>query len=555
MILVLWFVCFYGLNRVALIDLIDEGLYANAARQMIETGDWVTPRLGQGVFLDKPPLTFWFQSIFIRLLGATPLAARLPSAIAAFLTALSLFYWAKRKGLMRAGMLAAVIYILCPLVAVGLARVAMVDSLLTFCFTLAIIGWIEGYNGNRKGYLLMASGMGLAVLTKGAIGFLLPCMAAFVWLLVRRDWNSLKDVPWIASLSLFMLLVVPWHLAAWRANGDLFFREYIIHQHVQRFLGQDFGHYRPFWNYIPVLAVSMFPWTAFMPVAWWRSLRSVSSEKQSINAMMAMWGVWAAIVVLFFSISTNKLSSYILPALPALALVSAWRLDGAWKVRKGLTAAESAILGVCGVVPGLIFLTAGVLGWRWRNPPASPSWLARQLGAIFNWKEQSHSTELLWRKLTPLTDLAPYWILLGALLLVTSIVILAFWRSTSKTFVCAVLMSLSVLTLTAHLLLPAWSSYEAVPLNTLGQRTLPALQRGEHLVLYELHPKRISLHYMLGHDSQIVETFSPEILQNVFRAHRHGYILTKKDSALPPLPGTLKQEAAAGQWALWRYDK
>ncbi|HEX8173504.1 MAG TPA: glycosyltransferase family 39 protein [Pyrinomonadaceae bacterium] len=555
MSLILFFICFYGLNNLPLIDLIDEGLYANAARQMLDSGDWLTPRFGQLVFLDKPPLTYWCQAVFIRLLGPVPLAARLPSAMAATLTALTLFYWARRRGLTRMGWLAAIIYALCPLVAVGLARVAMVDSLLTLWLTLAIVGWIEGYGGNRRGYLLMAAGMGLAVMTKGVIGFLLPCLAAAIFLTIRRDWAALRQVPWAASLAIFIGLALPWHLAAWRANGDYFFREYIVHQHVQRFLGKDFGHSRPFWNYVPVLALAMFPWTAFMPVVWWRTLRSLRSERSSIASMMAMWAVWAAVIVLFFSLSVNKLSSYILPALPALALLSAWRLDSVWEMRKGLSFTESSILSVCGGIAGAVLLIAGILGWRWRNPPASPSWLAKELGWIFNWKEESQTAELLWLKLTPLTGLAPYWITLGVLFLLTTLIVLAFWRNTSKTFLSAFIMSLTIVVATTHFLLPAWSRYDAAPLEALAVRTRPALERGERVVLYALHPKRISLHYMLGHESQIIETFSPEILQGVMQEDGTGYVLTGKDRPLPTLPGSFHQEAAAGHWVLWRYNR
>lgn len=285
----IYFIFFFGLNTLPLIDLIDEGLYANTARQLLDSGDWLTPRFGQNLFLDKPPLTFWCQAVLIRLLGASPVAARLPSAIAASLTTLALFGWARRKGLIRVAWLAAVIYALCPLVAVGLARVAMVDSLLTLWLTLAIIGWIEGYGGNRKGYLLMAVAMGFAVMTKGVIGFLLPCMTAAIFLLVRRDWGELRRVPWASALAAFMLLALPWHLAQWWINGDLFLREYLMHGQVQRFLGQDFEHNRPFWNYIPVPAAAMFPWTAFMPLAWCRALRAIRGERQSLSLMMAMW--------------------------------------------------------------------------------------------------------------------------------------------------------------------------------------------------------------------------------------------------------------------------
>ena len=554
--LILYFICFFRLGSLPLIDLIDEGLYANAARLMLETGDWVTPRFGRLVFLDKPPLAFWCQAAFIRLLGPTPLAARLPSAIAASLTSLTLLFWARRRGLVRAGWLAAVIYAMCPLVAIGLARVAMVDSLLTLWLTLAIVGWIEGYSvGERRGFLLMAAAMGLAVMTKGVIGLLLPCLAVAVFLTLRRDRAALRQVPWIASLAIFLLLVAPWHLAAWRANGDYFFREYILHQHVQRFLGQDFGHERPFWNYIPVLALAMFPWTAFMPLGWWRALRSCGGERGAHNSMMTMWGVWAMVVVLFFSLSANKLSSYILPALPALALLSAWRLDSMWEMKRRLSATESCVLGICGGVTGAVLLIAGVTGWQWRNPPASPSWLARKLGLIFNWKEESQAVELLWQKLTPLTGLAPYWIALGLLLMLATLTVLAFWRDAFKTFVAAFVMSLAIIVLATHFLLPAWSEYDAVPLKMLAEQTRPALERGERVVLYGLHPKRLSLHYMLGHRGQVIETFSQETLQGVMQEDGAGYVLTAKDRQLPSLPGTFRQEAEAGRFVLWRYSQ
>jgi hypothetical protein len=450
---------------------------------------------------------------------------------------------------------AAIIYALCPLVAVGLARVAMTDSLLTLWLTLAIVGWIEGYNGKRMGYLLMAATMGFAVMTKGGIGLLLPLAAAAIFLLLRRDWSELRRVPWAASLGIFMLIALPWHLAAWWVHGELFIRDYVLHHHVHRFFGPGFSQSKPFWTYIPVLALAMFPWTTFMPIAWWRALRAVRSEKKSLDAMMAMWGLWAAVVVLFFSFSANKLPNYILPALPALALLSAWRLDSLWQVKKALTTTESLVLVVCGSVTGFVFLIAGILGWQWRNPPATPSWLAKQLGWIFNWKEQLHSIELLWHKLTPLTALAPYWITLGVLFLLTTAIILACWRNTAKTFASAFILSLALIVLTTHFLLPAWANSDPVPLKELAQRALPAAERGEPVVFYALQPRRISLHYMIGPNNHVSQTFSPETLQNTLGNAGNGYVLTGRDTSLPPLPGTLRQEATSGPWVLWRYSR
>jgi 4-amino-4-deoxy-L-arabinose transferase-like glycosyltransferase len=555
MTLILLFVCFFGLGRLALIDQVDEGLYASTARRMIESGDWVTPRFGQDVFLDKPPLSFWCQALFISLLGPTPLAARLPSALSAFLTALALYCWARRKGLVRAGWLAAVLYVLCPLVALGLARVAMVDSLLTLWLTLAVMGLIEGYGGDRRGYLLTAASAALAVMTKGAIGFLLPCLTFGLWLIVRRDWGALKLVPWGPSLAVFLLLTLPWHLLVWWANGDLFLQEYIVRRHVRRFLGQDFGHNEPFWYYLPLLVSNMFPWSVLVPVAWWKALgRAREGERHSLDSAMGLWALWAVIVIAFFSLSRSKLPNYILPALPALMLLLAWRLDAIWEMRRGLKAWESAALAISGGLLGLVWLAIGLAGWRWRTTPAQPPALAQRLGALFSWKS-AEGTEMLWLKLTAITGPALYWTALGALVMLASLLVLAYWRSVRRTVALGVAVSIAFILLVVHIVLPAWSRYDVVPLTALGARTLPALERGEPLVMYALHPKRPSLHYMLGHDEQTVETFSPETLQSVLERAGHGYVLTTSAATLPQLPGAFQQEATAGQWTLWRYDR
>ena len=557
MALILWFVCFYGLTKVALIDPVDEGIYATVARQMVDSGDWVTPRYGTNAYFHKPPLFYWCQAVFIYFLGPTTLAARLPSAIAAFLTSLSLFYWARQKGAMRTGGLAAALYILCPLVALGLARVAMTDSLLTLFLTLAVMGWIEGYSGKRKGYLLMAVGMGLATMTKGLIGFLLPGAAFSIWLLMRRDWIELRRVPWASMLAIFMLLVLPWHLAAWRANGNWFLQEYVGHHHIQRFLGEDFNQQAPIWYYFPILFLLAFPWSAFAPLAWWRSLRQWrSSEKQSPDCAMAMWAVWAGVVFLFFSFSRSKLPNHILPVLPGLMLLVAWRLDAAWQAKRGLSLFEAIASAGLGLLLGLLSLIVGVAGSGWQAQDGSaPSWLAKKLGALLNWKEEFQSVEVLWQKLAVVTSLTPYLIVLGALLSLGSAMMLFFWRKTSRAVSSAIMMSVALVVLAVHFGLPAWSSQTADPLNALAGRTLPALQRGEPLVMYALHPKRPSLLYQLGHTNQIVETFSAHSLQSVLKGAGRGYVLTANDTTLPSLAYPLQQEATAGKWVLWRYDE
>ena len=159
---------------------------------MVTSGDWITPRVGTMVYLGKPPLFYWSQAVFIKLLGPTVLAARLPSALAVALTSLSLWWWFKRRDDELTGWLAGMFYALAPLAA-GLAHIAMTDALLTLWLVIAILGAIDGYCGRRGGYLVMGIGAGLATMTKGPLGFILPAGTLLLWLLWWRRLSELRQ--------------------------------------------------------------------------------------------------------------------------------------------------------------------------------------------------------------------------------------------------------------------------------------------------------------------------------------------------------------------------
>ena len=365
---VLWLSCFSGLSKSALLDLVDEGFYSSISRQMLETGDWITPRVGAEVFLGKPPLLYWAQALIIKLLGPTVLAARLPSVLAVAATSLILWFWMRRRGHELAGWLAAICFALCPLT-IGLARVAMTDALLTLWLTVTIIGAIEGFKGKRAGYLLMALGAGLATLTKGPIGFLLPGATFFLWLTWKRDLRELRKPIWLLAALLFAAIVLPWHLAAWRANGVFFLREYFWQHHVQRALGRAFGNERPFWFYLPVLICASFPFIAFVPRAWWKEIKQGWHRNDESN-YTSIWALWAALVLLLFSLSASKLTSYILPILPALAVLVGVHVAELLRERRGLGRMEGFVIGLFGMLIGLLLISCGLLGFQWRSAPA-----------------------------------------------------------------------------------------------------------------------------------------------------------------------------------------
>lgn len=406
----------------------------------------------------------------------------------------------------------------------------------------------RGLFRRTEGYFLMAIGMGLATMTKGLIGFLLPGGAFVLWILWRRDLNELRRVLWIAVLAIFLTIVLPWHLAAWHAHDKWFLVEYVGRQHFQRFLGHDFAHQNPVWYYIPVLLLSTFPWCGFIPIAWRRGLRAARVEKGSIDCAMAMWALWAGLVFVFFSLSISKLPNYILPALPALSILIAWRLNSVWNSKHGLSLFESVSLWLPGLIIGALVFVVGVSAYQWRSQPDAPSQLARSLGRLFNWHAESQNAELLWKKSAVLTDLAPYWIALGALLVLGSLVILVCWRNAARAFTASTILSLILIVFVTQIGFPRWSAQSAAPLNELGLRTLTAVQRGEPLVMYAIHPKHLSLRYLIGNSERVFETFAPETLMSVLQNAGRGYILTPRETVLPVLPESYsrKERLAAG---------
>lgn len=550
---VLWLSSFSGLSKSALLDLVDEGFYSSISRQMLETGEWITPRAGMQIYLEKPPLFYWAQAFFIKLLGPTVLAARLPSALAVAATSLILWFWMRRRGAPLAGWLAAICFALCPLT-IGLARVAMTDALLTLWLTVAIIGVIEGSGGKRAGYLLMALGAGLATMTKGPIGFLLPGATFFLWLIWKRDLKELRRPVWLLAALLFAAIVLPWHLAAWRANGNFFLLEYFWRNHFPRVLGRAFGHERPFWFYVPVLICASFPFIAFVPRAWWKEIMKAWHPNDDDN-YTAVWALWAALVILFFSLSASKLTSYILPALPALAVLVGAHLAELLSARRRLGRMEGFVIGLFGVLIGLVLVGCGVLGLQWRGAPSPVPYSARLLSGTIGWQSGPMNDAQVWYRLSPFTVLAPHTLVFGLLLLAATVLILLWRRNMVRVVGAATAPCLCLAVMFAHLALPAWSRFDIEPLWELAEAAGPSVQAGEPLILYGFHPRRASVRYLLGHADFITETTDAPVLLQVSGKYPRGRILAIAGNPLPALAGSVQVERTAGRYVLWRFER
>ena len=323
---------FIGLSATGLFDA-DEPAYAQAAREMLERGDWVTPTFNGAPRFDKPVLFYWLIMLGYSLFGIGEFAVRCWSALAGTVLVL-LVAWAARRWLAPpADRWAGLALATCFLTAV-LARAAVTDMLLTLFVTAAILAGVAaweapsdgsahaGRNWARLGWVAMA----LAVLVKGPIGLIIPGITFGLGLWATREfrYGLRRLVPWEGPL-LFLAIALPWYLLVLSANGWAFIEGFILKHHVTRYTGVVSSHAGPFWYYLPVLLVGFFPWSGYLPAAGWRAwqiLRRRTPERCGDRLIVAC-ACWAVGVFVFFSLSGTKLPSYLLPAFPAFALLVA----------------------------------------------------------------------------------------------------------------------------------------------------------------------------------------------------------------------------------------
>ncbi len=345
----------------------DETRYAEVPREMRATGDWIVPRLNGFLYFEKPALGYWLNAVSQEVLGENRFAARLPSALAAGLSVLSIWLLLgrrKNEDPAVAG-IAGAFFLLCPLVFMC-GTYAILDGPFSAFFTLAMALFFRGFTEEspqtkRRFYAAFGVASGLAFLTKGLLGLALPILVIVPFMLGQRKAGELFRFPWV-PLFLALAVVLPWALAIHFRDSD-FWRYFIWHEHLQRFFdpaGSE-QHPEPFWFFVPVLVGGAFPLLFLLPAAI-AGLRRSWKEP-----MVAFCLLWLGLVFAFFSASSGKLGTYILPCFPPLAILVAL---GAYRYlqsgQKRLFDAGAQGLG------GLVLIALlGVAALQWLPFPAA----------------------------------------------------------------------------------------------------------------------------------------------------------------------------------------
>jgi 4-amino-4-deoxy-L-arabinose transferase-like glycosyltransferase len=308
----------------------DEGRYAEIAREMVATGDWVTPRLDGLKYFEKPPLQYWLTAVSFSTFGLNEWAARLPPALGMALALLAIGYAGARIASPAVGVYAALAFggMLWP---IGIAHIVTLDALLTAWLGAALAAFliaqcgVEDPRDGRRWMLLAWAAIAGATLVKGPVAIAIPGGALVLYSLTTRDFAIWKRLHLIAGLALLLLLSAPWFIAVSLKNPE-FARFFFIHEHLDRFLTSEHRRTGAPWYFVPLLLVGLIPWTGvFLSTAWrsWRDAPRTSNGFSWPRFCLA----WTVFVFCFFSVSGSKLPSYILPLFPCAALLIAWQLE------------------------------------------------------------------------------------------------------------------------------------------------------------------------------------------------------------------------------------
>jgi len=360
------------LGRVPLLGP-DEPRYARVAIEMQRAREWVTPTLAGEPWLEKPPLYYWLAGGAYRLFGETETPARLPSVLAAILlVGVTALFGARLLGT-AAGLHSGFILATSLLVFVY-GRAASMDMLLSACVTLALGLFALRLFGVAGSLAVPAAwaAMGLATLAKGPLGLLLPGLVVVAFAAFTRDLRPLRLALHLRGVVLFLAVAGPWYAAILAAQGWHFVDVFLLNHNVARFTSTVHRHPGPFFYYVPVLLAGLFPWSGLLLPA----LAGAKPRRERLDLFLLLW---LLLPLVFFSIAGSKLSGYVLPCLPPLALLmgrAAARLASGedavplWAGRR-MTAVVGLVLAGLVAAGPFVLARAGEPAWASVVPPAA----------------------------------------------------------------------------------------------------------------------------------------------------------------------------------------
>ena len=349
----------------------DEGRYAEISWEILISNDYLTPHLNGIVFLDKPILFYWLDALFIKLFGINEWAVRLGPALFGTLGCLFIYTAGRNLYKPRVGLIAALILATSPLYFAFAHYVNMdlaVAVLISGCLWSFLIALNKASGWQRDIFLILFYLFaGLAVLTKGLIGIVLPAMVIGLWIILLNRWSILKKIRLGLGISIFMAITLPWYLLVQHANSN-FFNYFFVEQQFSRYLTNHFNAKQPFWFYLPIILVGILPWGIFL-IQSSKKIITDLWQKRHLKSIEFFLLIWICSIILFFSIPSSKLIGYILPIYPALILLISLYINNNWD--KKLSRSTYYALVALFIATILAALVVVVINWTVLKFPMS----------------------------------------------------------------------------------------------------------------------------------------------------------------------------------------
>lgn len=392
---------------------IDEGFYAAVVAEMNRRGEWITPYYNGSPWFEKPILAYWLAKPTVAIFGEM-VGPRLPSVLCTVGTYL-LVAWYLRRRVSETAATWAVLVLGSSLLFVAVGRMTMTDMPLVLAFSAAILTFWESLIGDRRWRILTAGLLGVAVLAKGPVALIL-----FIPIVAWTFWREKQLRPafrghWLAGILVLAMVIATWYIPVYLANGQLFVQKFLIEQNIERFKGGDVAHsIKGAWTvflFVPVVFIGMLPWSVWIwkawpgrPVASQRLVRKGQGMEESElvddanvdeaadlapstpSSMSNHWqegaflrylAAWAAIVFIFFSISSAKLPHYVLPVFVPLAMLVGIYLAR----RKPLETIRQMAFPIAWMLLISILANAGFLWWYQQSGQAEAHDFARYIKA------------------------------------------------------------------------------------------------------------------------------------------------------------------------------
>ena len=442
----------------------DEGRYAEISREMVESGDWLTPRLNYIKHFDKPPVTYWLIGSSFKAFGQNEFAGHLPLVLFGLTGILATFALGKRLFGQRSGALSAII-LASSLGYPAMSRVLSTDIIFSLFCLLCYLFFAQ------KKYLLFHLFMALGFMTKGPVVFVITLIPICIFLIYEKDTATFKQMRWGQGMLLFALIAFPWFIYQIRLNKGLLY-DWLFHQTLGRIVREI---QQPFYFFIPVLIGLFFPWIFFLISALKRKLSFKKAPLDEEHTKILLLFLWFILPFIFFSCIGKKLVPYILPLLPPLATITARFWDEIIDNPKMLA-------GKIFAVPYYIFLFC--------------------LGALFV-SVMVFSTggfdDQLKAQLAPVNIIALVAILAAAMIATFSL----FKLKRGQALFCAITLTSALFFLAAIDILPKIEIYTSKSIRTLAMKINKDLRPEDKIVNYRCFLK--SLPFYLGRRTIVVE--------------------------------------------------